>query len=66
LAKQIAGLTNVELTAPQDDASQLAGVPKNVNLSLQRYCSEFSKPNFVSLEDGLKKTMEWQRGIYVK
>lgn len=66
LAKQIASLTNVDLTAPQDDVSQLAGVPKNVNLSLQRYCSEFNKPNFLSLEDGLKKTMEWQRGIYVK
>jgi len=65
LAKNIASLTGVELNAPKDDSSQLAGVPKNVNLSLQRYCNEFEKPDFLSLEHGLKKTMEWQKGLYV-
>jgi nucleoside-diphosphate-sugar epimerase len=64
LAKSIANLTEVTLNAPKDDSSQLTGVPKNVNLSLTRYCDEFNKFDFVSLENGLKKTMEWQKGLY--
>jgi nucleoside-diphosphate-sugar epimerase len=66
LAKQISSLTNVPINAPADDSSQLAGVPKNVNLNLERYFTEFNKTNFVSLEEGLKRTMEWQKGLYVK
>lgn len=65
LAKNIANLTGVTLSAPKNDLSQLSGVPKNVNLCLNRYLSEFNKINFVSLEDGLKKTMKWQKGLYV-
>ena len=46
--------------------NNLLGSPKNVNLNLQRYYDEFNKNRFISLEDGIKNTIEWQRKIYEK
>ena len=43
---------------------ELAGNPKIVNISLDKYINEFNKDNFVSLEDGLKRTIMWQKYIY--
>jgi UDP-glucuronate decarboxylase len=44
----------------------LAGNPKNVNISLTKYLNEFKKNNFVSLEDGIKETIKWQKQLYGK
>jgi nucleoside-diphosphate-sugar epimerase len=46
--------------------SSLIGSPKNVNLSLNRYYSEFAKKKFITLDAGIAKTIEWQRKIYGK
>ena len=64
LSNTIGDLTGVETNAPKDDANSLTGTPKNVNLSLERYFNEFNKINFIPLREGLKRTMEWQKGLY--
>ena len=42
----------------------MKGNPKVVNISLSTYMSEFDKDNFLSLEDGLNNTIEWQKELY--
>ena len=64
LATIIGELTGVEVYAPKDDVNSLAGTPKNVNLSLSRYFNEFNKIDFIPLCEGLRRTMEWQKGLY--
>ena len=64
LATIIGELTGVEVYAPKDDVNSLAGTPKNVNLSLNRYFNEFNKIDFIPLREGLRRTMEWQKGLY--
>jgi hypothetical protein len=52
---------NVEI--PKEINQQL-GNPKIVNISIDKYMNEFKKHNFVSLEDGLNKTINWQKKLY--
>lgn len=52
---------NVEI--PKEINQQL-GNPKIVNISIDKYMNEFKKHKFVSLEDGLNKTINWQKKLY--
>lgn len=42
----------------------LAGAPAEVSLDLGRYAREFGHPSFVPFEDGLRRTIAWQRQLY--
>lgn len=64
LANLIGQLTGVDVNVPKDDTNSLAGTPKNVNLDLGRYFSEFKKIDFIPLDEGLRRTMNWQKGLY--
>lgn len=61
LAKKIGDMTGAKVI--QGDKS-LAGAPDDVKLCLNRYKREFAEPNFVSLDEGLKRTIEYQRQLY--
>lgn len=63
LAELIAKNLDKKVLLPEIE-EQLAGNPKIVNISLQKYLNEFNKNTFVSLEDGIKKTINWQKYIY--
>ncbi len=39
----------------------LPGAPAHVGLDLGRYLREFQKDHWVSLDDGLRRTIEWHR-----
>lgn len=55
----------VSVPPPQPGAGAgLAGAPDDVSLDLSRYCEEFSKTEFVSLDAGLARTILWQRHLY--
>ena len=41
----------------------LAGNPKIVNISIQKYLDEFKKTTFTDISDGLDKTIEWMKYI---
>ena len=61
LASQIGKKLNKEV---KTNTKSLLDSPKIVNLSIDRYLNEFGNKNFVSLEEGLNKTLEWQKKLY--
>lgn len=62
LADQIGRLTGVYSFSPAGRYS--GGAPESVELDLRRIEKEFSKKSYVSLQEGLKRTIEWQKELY--
>jgi UDP-glucuronate decarboxylase len=63
LAQAIGGILEVPVSVPAQNAA-LAGAPGEVSLDLDRYCTEFAKTDFVPLDIGLERTINWQRELY--
>jgi UDP-glucuronate decarboxylase len=64
VAREIAETTSAKLYIPTED-TEMNGAPTVINVNISRVETEFGKRSFVALEDGLKRTIEWQRGLYV-
>lgn len=62
LARQVAQLTDAELIKAPEDGEML-GSPTTVQMSLWKATNEFHKTYFVGLEEGLRRTIEWHRGL---
>lgn len=62
LANKIGFILNKEVLTQKSDG-ELIGSPKLVNLSIDKYIREFNKNEFVSIDAGLLKTIEWQKTI---
>ena len=65
LAKLIAKETGVSVIFPKH-SSDLLGAPDDVYLDLTKIQQEFNKHQFVSLEDGIRTTINWQKNLYNK
>lgn len=65
LAKLIAKETGVSVIFPKN-STDLTGAPEDVYLDLTKVKEEFNKHQFVSLEDGIKTTINWQKNLYNK
>ncbi len=63
LAKLIGYILNKDVNTPLTN-KELVGNPKVVNISIDRYLNEFNKKEFVSLNDGINNTIEWQKKLY--
>jgi len=63
LARLIGDLTGSSVAIPSAQ-SRVAGAPAEVRLDLGRVEREFGKTSYVSLEEGLRATIDWQRGMY--
>jgi len=63
LANKIGNTLNKRVITPSKNEG-LKGSPKLVNLNLNRYIDEFNKKEFVSLDEGLIQTINWQKHIY--
>jgi UDP-glucuronate decarboxylase len=63
LALLIGEMTGAGVVIPKDTPDQIGGSPV-VRLDLSRYEKEFGKTEYVSLEEGLRKTIEYQRKLY--
>ena len=63
LAKLVGQLIGVPVSFPAQSAD-VAGAPEEVRLDLTRAETEFNKNSYISLEDGLRATIEWQRQLY--
>jgi UDP-glucuronate decarboxylase len=63
LAKTIGEITSAEVTIPRKHHYDF-GAPKRVKMDLRRYEKEFGKLKYTSLQDGLEKTINWQKGLY--
>lgn len=63
MARTIGRITGAAVIVPEAQ-SGVAGAPPEVRLDLSRAENEFQKHNYVSLEQGLQSTIDWQRGLY--
>ncbi len=63
LARLIGNIAGVPVSFPQAQA-EVAGAPAEVRLDLTRPETEFHKRDYVDLEEGLRRTIEWQRQLY--
>ena len=63
LARMIGRLTGKEVKFPAT-ASELAGAPEEVRMDLSRAETEFKKTDYIGIEEGLRRTVEWQRALY--
>lgn len=63
MATKIGDCMNKNVEVPKN-TSNLIGSPKNVNISIEKYCDEFSKIKFVNFDEGLEKTILWQKKLY--
>ena len=65
LATMIGKIIGVPVVFPATHA-EISGAPNELRLDLTRIEKEFGKTKYVSLEDGLRATIEWQRGLYMQ
>lgn len=65
LAKLIVKETGATVVFPKNP-SNLMGAPEDVYLDLTKVEQEFNKHQFVSLGDGIKTTINWQKKLYNK
>lgn len=63
LARKIAELAGTSIKVPRNSGQAIEGAPAHVGLDINRYIREFGAKNFVPLEDGLAKTIEWYRKL---
>lgn len=63
LSKIIGEKLNKNVILPKENKHQ-SGNPNIVNVSIKKYIDEFNKNEFVKLEDGLDKTINWQKKLY--
>lgn len=63
LANLIGSKLNKQVIKPNFCIS-LQSAPKVVNISIDRYLNEFKKTDFISLEEGITNTIEWQKQLY--
>lgn len=64
LAQKITTHTGCQLSLPSTNKT-MDGNPQKVSISIDRYQKEFNKKNFVSIQDGLNKTIEYLKFLYV-
>lgn len=60
LAEKIAKYFDVPVIIPKE-LNEMRGAPKDVALSMDKAEREFNKYEFVSLDDGIKSTIDWQK-----
>jgi nucleoside-diphosphate-sugar epimerase len=62
LADLIGKILNVPVISPKVKTS-IAGAPINVCLDMTRILSEYNKEGFIDLEEGIKRTVNWYKGL---
>ena len=64
LAKAIGAVLTIPVSSPPPGNTGVIGAPDDVFLDMSRVENEFGKKEYVSLEDGLRRTIEWQEYLY--
>jgi nucleoside-diphosphate-sugar epimerase len=65
LAQMISKKTNKPVILPEKE-NTLVGSPNVINISIDKYVTEFNKTDFVLLDKGLSNTISWQQYIYAQ
>ncbi len=58
MASLIARLTGAKVIAPKED-NGIVGAQNVAYIDIKKYCKEFGKTNFISLEEGFSASIEW-------
>jgi UDP-glucuronate decarboxylase len=64
LAQLIGKLLNVPVDIPLETSVGMLGAPDDVRLDLTKFFNEFGPINFMGLQEGVARTIEWQKAIY--
>lgn len=64
LARAIGAATKARVNVPEGEDAGVSGAPGDVQLDLTRTREEFGKTDYVTLEEGLARTIAWQRTLY--
>lgn len=62
LAEKIGACLDVPVKVPED-AAPLEGAPKEVGLDMSLFENEFGPVKYVDFDEGLRRTIEWQRHL---
>jgi len=65
LAKKIGSYLHVPVEFPKTEAGAQKGAPADVSLDMSKAKKQFAKTKYVSLDEGLGKTIEWQKALYL-
>ena len=63
VAESIGSISGVEVTSPKNPEDML-GSDNVESLDMSLIESEFGEVHYVPLEEGLRRTIDWQRGLY--
>ncbi|OGF26077.1 hypothetical protein A2303_04730 [Candidatus Falkowbacteria bacterium RIFOXYB2_FULL_47_14] len=66
LAKKIGAYLRVPVNFPPDSKNSLISAPEDVSLDMTKAEREFNKKKYIDLDEGLKKTIAWQKILYNK
>lgn len=67
LARSVGEILNVPVSVPENSLAQgLAGAPKEVSVDCSRFQQEFGPLTFVPPEQGLARTISWQKSLYLQ
>ena len=64
LAQLIGKLLDVPVHIPPETSGGMLGAPGDVRLDLAKFISEFGPVDFVDLQEGVARTVEWEKALY--
>jgi len=64
LAQLIGKLLDVPVHIPLGTSARVVGAPDDVRLDLTKFMNEFGPIDFVGLQEGVARTVEWQKPLY--
>lgn len=64
LAQLIGKLLDVPVHIPLETSAGMLGAPGDVRLDLANFINEFGPVDFVDFQEGVARTIEWQKGLY--
>jgi nucleoside-diphosphate-sugar epimerase len=66
LAQLIGRLLDVPVHIPLEKSDEMVGAPDDVRLDLTKFTNEFGPKATVDFQEGLARTVEWQKAFYSK
>ena len=66
IAKKIANELHCEVSIPEKNDKSLGGNPQIVNVSIEKYLKEFGNKNFIDINFGISKNVNWIKYFYEK
>ena len=66
LAQLIGELLDVPVHIPLETGAGMVGAPDDVRLDLTKFINEFGPIAFVDFQEGVARTVEWQKALYSK